>query len=80
MAMIKCRKCGKEIFYHDPSDVPWFPFCSERCKLVDLGKWLDEEHRISTPIDKKDEVERPIHRDKPEADSGVSDDSDGAAG
>jgi hypothetical protein len=33
----------------------WFagayrPFCSERCKLIDLGKWLGEEHRISEPI------------------------------
>jgi uncharacterized protein len=23
-----------------------FPFCSERCQLVDLGRWLDEEYRI----------------------------------
>lgn len=24
----------------------WFPFCSVRCQLVDLGKWLDEEYRV----------------------------------
>ena len=24
----------------------WFPFCSERCQLVDLGKWFDEDYRI----------------------------------
>jgi endogenous inhibitor of DNA gyrase (YacG/DUF329 family) len=24
----------------------FFPFCSERCKLIDLGKWLGEEYRI----------------------------------
>jgi uncharacterized protein len=23
-----------------------FPFCSERCQLVDLGRWLDEEYRV----------------------------------
>ena len=33
----------------------WFagkygPFCSHRCKLVDLGKWLDAEHAISEPL------------------------------
>jgi endogenous inhibitor of DNA gyrase (YacG/DUF329 family) len=33
----------------------WFsgkygPFCSERCRLVDLGKWLNEEPRISEPL------------------------------
>ncbi len=26
-----------------------FPFCSDRCKLVDLGKWLGEEYRIPGP-------------------------------
>jgi len=26
-----------------------FPFCSARCKLVDLGKWLDEQYRVSGP-------------------------------
>lgn len=28
---------------------PWFPFCSERCKLVDLGRWLGEAYRIPGP-------------------------------
>ncbi len=25
---------------------PWRPFCSERCKLIDLGKWADSEYRL----------------------------------
>jgi len=25
---------------------PWRPFCSERCKLIDLGDWIEERHRI----------------------------------
>jgi endogenous inhibitor of DNA gyrase (YacG/DUF329 family) len=25
---------------------PWRPFCSERCKLIDLGKWVSEEYSI----------------------------------
>jgi endogenous inhibitor of DNA gyrase (YacG/DUF329 family) len=25
---------------------PWRPFCSERCKLIDLGSWFDESNRI----------------------------------
>ncbi len=33
----------------------WFagkygPFCSHRCKLIDLGKWLEAEHTISEPL------------------------------
>ncbi len=34
---------------------PWFeqkfgPFCSHRCKLIDLGKWFAEEHTVSSPL------------------------------
>jgi len=37
----------------------WFagkhgPFCSHRCKLIDLGKWLGGEHVISEPLGEKD--------------------------
>jgi endogenous inhibitor of DNA gyrase (YacG/DUF329 family) len=35
---------------------PWRPFCSERCKLIDLGKWATEEYRI--PGDKVGEEEK----------------------
>jgi endogenous inhibitor of DNA gyrase (YacG/DUF329 family) len=29
-----------------------FPFCSQRCQLIDLGKWLDEDYRIpAEPVD-----------------------------
>jgi hypothetical protein len=78
MGMINCRKCGKEIFYHEMTDVPWFPFCSERCRLIDLGQWLNEDHRISTPLEKKEEDGRPLPRREHEAESGMDspDDSD----
>ncbi|MBM4136795.1 MAG: DNA gyrase inhibitor YacG [Nitrospira sp.] len=26
---------------------PWRPFCSERCKLIDLGKWITEEYKLA---------------------------------
>jgi len=40
----RCPECGKPV---DPlRKVPWRPFCSERCRLVDLGAWLDESRRI----------------------------------
>jgi endogenous inhibitor of DNA gyrase (YacG/DUF329 family) len=28
------------------ADWPHFPFCSARCKLIDLGRWLGEEYRL----------------------------------
>ena len=49
MSKIKCRSCNKELYYKSISDIPTFPFCSERCKLTDLGSWFDEERRIDEP-------------------------------
>jgi endogenous inhibitor of DNA gyrase (YacG/DUF329 family) len=28
---------------------PEFPFCSARCRLIDLGRWLGEDYRLTTP-------------------------------
>jgi hypothetical protein len=33
------------------------PFCSERCKLIDLGNWASERYVISTPIRQTDATE-----------------------
>jgi endogenous inhibitor of DNA gyrase (YacG/DUF329 family) len=44
---IKCPTCGKR---GDWFATPHGPFCSRRCKLIDLGKWLGEEYRISEPL------------------------------
>ena len=46
MPVINCRRCGKLVRYEKPAAAPYFPFCSERCKLLDLGQWFDEEHHI----------------------------------
>ncbi len=41
---IKCPSCNKIHDYY--LSKPWSPFCSERCQLIDLGAWANEEHRI----------------------------------
>lgn len=41
---IRCPTCAREIEWHPA--FPWRPFCSERCKLIDLGAWLAEERVI----------------------------------
>ena len=41
---IKCPQCRKEVIWQDN---PHRPFCSERCRLVDLGQWADESYRIA---------------------------------
>ncbi|HEY1891652.1 MAG TPA: DNA gyrase inhibitor YacG [Steroidobacteraceae bacterium] len=40
---VKCPTCEREIEW---SQAPFRPFCSERCKLIDLGAWLTEKHAI----------------------------------
>ena len=42
---MKCPICKKEV---KPGDGE-FPFCSERCRLIDLGNWASEKYVISTP-------------------------------
>jgi hypothetical protein len=39
---MKCPSCQKEV----PAGAPEMPFCSERCQLIDLGRWANEEYRI----------------------------------
>ena len=41
---VKCPTCGKLTPF--TKDNRWRPFCSERCKLIDLGAWFDESNRI----------------------------------
>jgi len=39
-----CPICGKTTAWSQ--DNPYRPFCSERCKLIDLGQWATESYRI----------------------------------
>ncbi|HEY3102656.1 MAG TPA: DNA gyrase inhibitor YacG [Pyrinomonadaceae bacterium] len=41
--MRECPTCEKPVEWQDN---PWRPFCSERCKLIDFGRWTDEEYRL----------------------------------
>jgi endogenous inhibitor of DNA gyrase (YacG/DUF329 family) len=42
--IVTCPHCGKEHKW-DASN-RFRPFCSERCKVIDLGKWANEEYRV----------------------------------
>lgn len=46
---LPCPHCGKPC--QRTADNPWRPFCSERCKLIDLGDWLDERYRVPEDTD-----------------------------
>ena len=43
MTKSKCPTC-RRVSVKDGNKV--FPFCSERCQLIDLGRWLEEEYRV----------------------------------
>ncbi len=43
---LRCPTCGTLVLQSDED----FPFCSNRCRLVDLGKWASGAYRISSPI------------------------------
>ncbi|EMR13639.1 zinc-binding protein [Methylophaga lonarensis MPL] len=43
--VVQCPTCGKNVIWND--EAKWRPFCSERCKLIDLGDWAAENHRIA---------------------------------
>ncbi|NUN02076.1 MAG: DNA gyrase inhibitor YacG [Bryobacteraceae bacterium] len=43
---MKCPICEKPVAMDDP----YMPFCSERCKLIDLGNWASEKYVISSPV------------------------------
>lgn len=40
----KCPSCRRAVLLRDQN--PCFPFCSDRCKAIDLGRWLGGEYRI----------------------------------
>jgi endogenous inhibitor of DNA gyrase (YacG/DUF329 family) len=41
---VRCPTCERVVEWNESS--PWRPFCSERCKLIDLGAWASEQHAI----------------------------------
>ena len=43
--IVSCPQCNNDVPWQD--DQKWKPFCSERCKLIDLGEWASEGHRIA---------------------------------
>jgi endogenous inhibitor of DNA gyrase (YacG/DUF329 family) len=43
---LRCPTCRKLVLAGDEN----FPFCSDRCRLIDLGKWASGGYMISTPI------------------------------
>lgn len=58
--LVACPQCGRTIAWDKKNS--FRPFCSERCKLIDLGAWASERYRIvaeSDVDDADDEIDKP---------------------
>jgi endogenous inhibitor of DNA gyrase (YacG/DUF329 family) len=51
---MRCPICGKQVKLDDP----YMPFCSDRCRIIDLGNWASEKYVISTPAQVPPEQDR----------------------
>ena len=53
---VPCPRCGKQVAW--VGENPFRPFCSERCKVVDLGAWAAEQYRVAA-VEQDEEPEVP---------------------
>jgi uncharacterized protein len=49
MKKVQCPICERAMDGQRPKEWPEWPFCSKRCKTIDLGRWLGESYRLETP-------------------------------
>lgn len=62
---MKCPTCSRPIEWKDN---PFRPFCSERCQLVDLGKWVEGEYRVpGEPLPQEPNERAAVHDDHEES-------------
>jgi endogenous inhibitor of DNA gyrase (YacG/DUF329 family) len=54
---VRCPACGKQALYGP--DNPARPFCSPRCRSVDLGAWASESYRVAAATPHEDGDEPP---------------------
>ncbi len=63
MPRYRCTICERDVEYEGPLP-SLYPFCSVRCKWVDLGKWLREDYTIDRDVTPED-VEHPASPEQP---------------
>ena len=63
MKGVACPICGKRLEGASVTEWPQLPFCSRRCKTIDLGRWLGESYRV--PAEEADEASAESDTDAP---------------
>ena len=46
MIKASCPICDKKLEGRTMAELPYLPFCSKRCKTIDLGRWLGEAYKV----------------------------------
>ena len=62
---MRCPICRKAV---QPDD-PFMPFCSDRCRIIDLGNWASEKYVIPVAVDPEDLADSLEKENAPEDDS-----------
>jgi endogenous inhibitor of DNA gyrase (YacG/DUF329 family) len=57
-ARLACPTCRRALPGELPrAELPFYPFCSERCRGADLGSWLNGNYRISAPVGEDEDLD-----------------------
>lgn len=51
--VLRCPICKKPVSLDDPN----MPFCSDRCRIIDLGNWATDQYVIPTPVSEAEDEE-----------------------
>ena len=58
VTIVKCPVCGKDVEWKETN--VFRPFCSERCKQIDLGAWADEIYKVPVSAEVENDSENPV--------------------
>jgi len=66
MPAYECPTCGTVVRVARKEDAPLRPFCCRRCKMIDLGRWLDGTYAVSEPLSETRSNARDIREESEE--------------
>jgi endogenous inhibitor of DNA gyrase (YacG/DUF329 family) len=52
---VPCPRCGAQALYAPENR--WRPFCTERCRIIDMGNWASEAYRVPVPVEPPEDAE-----------------------
>lgn len=58
LLQVSCPQCSKVFFYYQSE---FRPFCTERCKMIDLGHWFEESYRVPS----KEQARNNLNKENP---------------